>query len=290
MWARRHGGCGSISPEKPIIDMHVPFPRRPYSSPDYCSPVEAPLAPQIPSVGPIAVTVTSPGYDHLTAEAVRRFRRFSGLEVVVLPTSTEPAFAAKLNLDLFVAPRPIVFFDVDLWLLRPYDFRPLAKTGRWCAVPDPGAWNPRAFPHTDSVREGWEKDTYFNSGLFVCDLSQWNIREVFAMARQRLADCHAGNAPRPVDWTDQYFLNWAVQQQPGLLKRLPFALNFYKPAVDWGSYPSIPREIIGLHAAGTPVRDKLRVLEMQAAVFGGPTDPMIPEAVNHYYQRALLAE
>ena len=95
---------------------------------------------------------------------------------------------------------------------------------------------------------------------------------------------------RPVDWTDQYFLNWGVQRQKGLLKRLPFALNFYKPAVDWGSYPFIPREIIGLHAAGAPLRDKLQTLESQAAVFGGPTNSMLPEAVQHFYQRAFLAE
>lgn len=232
----------------------------------------------------IGVTITSPKYRHLTDEAVRRFRKHSGLDVIVLWSEEEPAFAAKLNLDLLVAPMPIVFFDVDLWLLRPFDFKALAKAGRFCAVPDPGAWNPLAFPHIDSKRNGWNKESYFNSGLFACDLARPEIRRVFADARRRFEECHANTAPAPVDWTDQFFLNWAIQQQPGLLKRLPFALNFYKKAVDWGSYPHIPREIVGLHAAGIPLEDKLENLRRQAAVFGEPIGPMHREAIDHHYQ------
>lgn len=234
----------------------------------------------------IGVTITSPKYAHLTDEAVKRFTAMTHLDVVVIQSQTEPAFAVKLNLDLLVAPRPIVFFDVDLWMLRPFDFHPLAATGRWSAVPDPGAHNPAAFPHTDSEANGWSKADYFNSGLFVCDLSRESHRDVFKAARWKLERCHAGREPRPKDWTDQFFLNWSVQRVPGLLNPLPFAMNFYKKAVDWGSYPAIPREIIGLHAAGVDVRDKLAALINQERVFGEPTSRMIPEAqAFHYNQR-----
>jgi hypothetical protein len=245
------------------------------------------IAPVIESTPAIGVTVSSPKYQALTDEAVRRFRAATGLDVVVLWSEQEPAFAAKLNLDLLVAARPIVFFDVDLWMLRPFDFLPLARSGRFCAVPEPGAWNPRAFPHGDSEREGWDKSTYFNSGLFVCDLAQPEVQRVFADARGRLSECHAKAARRPTDWTDQFYLNWAVQRQPGLLKRLPFSLNFYKKAVDWGSYPYIPREIIGLHAAGVPVEEKLEKLRREASVFGEPVGKMHAEAIAHHYERRL---
>lgn len=259
------------------------FWRKKTAESQYYAATPCTLARRIHPTEAIAVTITSPRYQHLTDEAVRRFQKHSGLDVVVLWSGQEPAFAAKLNLDLLVAPVPIVFFDVDLWLLRPFDFRSLAKSGRFCAVPDPGAWNPLAFPHTDCESNDWNKETYFNSGLFACDLSKPEIRRVFEDARRKLDACHHKTAPAPADWTDQFFLNWGLQQQPALFKRLPFALNFYKRAVDWGSYPHIPREIIGLHAAGVPVEEKLAKLRRESEVFGEPTGTMHPEAITHHF-------
>jgi len=253
----------------------------------YYPPAPATLARQIRPTEVLGVTITSPQYQHLTEEAVRRFHQQTGLDVAVLWSAQEPAFAVKLNLDLLLAPVPIVYFDVDLWMLRPFDFRPIAQAGRFAAVPDPGAWNPNAFPHIDSERFGWEKESYFNSGLFACDLGRPDIRQLFIEARARLDACHGDTTQAPADWTDQFFLNWAVQRQPGLFKRLPFALNFYKKAVDWGSYPHIPREIIGLHAAGVPLDEKLGKLRREAEVFGEPAGPMYAEAVRHHYRRRL---
>lgn len=254
----------------------------------YTNNMNPPTTPQITSTGPIGVTVTSPSYEHLTNEAVNRFRKHSGLEVIVLPCTSEPAFAHKLNLDLLVAPRKIVYFDIDLWLIRDFDFTSLANNGRFNAVPDPGAWNPFAFPHTDSVNEGWDKSEYFNSGLFICDLADPKIKKVFEDARKTLEECHNGKRRKPIDWTDQFFLNHSIQQQPGLLKRLPFQMNFYKKAVDWGSYPFIPRDIIGLHAAGEPKERKLEALHEQSKVLGSLNSEMISEAINHYYNQSFL--
>jgi hypothetical protein len=245
--------------------------------PDMRRAVQPPPSVVVPvnATAALGVTLVSPKYQHLAEEAVARFQKNTGLDVVILTAKEENSFAAKLNLDLMVAAVPIVFFDVDLWIIRKYDFSPLLKSGKWCAVPDPGSHNPHAFPHTDCQREGWNHDTYFNSGLFVCDLSRPDHRRVFQDARQRLTDVHEGLAGIPADWTDQYFLNWAIQQQPALLKRLPFELNFYKLAVDWGSYPHIPREVIGLHAAGRKPDEKLSTLKREAAVFGEPSSPML---------------
>lgn len=257
---------------------------RPHSRPSLLSRLGRPrrLAPELRCEGPVGVTLVSPGYEHLAEEAVRRFRVSTGLSVLVLHVEREPSYAAKLNLDLLVAPRPIVFFDVDLWMLRPHEFAPLAGSGRFGAVPDAGAWNPRTFPYADCEREGWDRADYFNSGLLVCDLARPEIRAVFAAARKRLADCHAGRQEAPADYGDQYFLNWAVRQQPGLLRRLPLELNFYKRVVDGGNYPHLPREIIGLHAAGIPLGEKLAALHAQAAVFGEPVLPMCPQAEAHF--------
>jgi hypothetical protein len=226
------------------------------------------------SEGAIGVTLVSPRYAHMEQEAVDRFRRNTGLECVIINTGNEkdPAFSAKLNLDLLVAARPIVFFDVDLWILRPVDFRELATSGKWCAVPDPCAHNLGSFCGKDSQREGWDPDTYFNSGLFACDLSRPEIRRVFEDARAQLDRVIVGEVPPPVDSTDQYYLNWAVHQQPDLLKPLPLHYNFFNIAVHHGDVTHIPVPLIGLHAAGVLLPQKLEVLRKQAFVFGPPED------------------
>lgn len=224
------------------------------------------LAPIIASEGYVGVTIVSPSYAHMAAEAVGRFQRNSGLEVITLHVTGEPSFAAKLNLDLLVAPRPIIFFDVDWWLLRKFDFADLG-TSSFQAVHDPGV-NGDGFPVLDCKREGWTGEQYFNSGFFACDLGRPEIRRVFADARARLAACHDGTAAKPADYGDQFFLNWAVAQQPGLVHLLDCRMNFFKSAVDWGYFPYIPGGIIGLHAAGLPVNQKLDVLRREASVFG----------------------
>lgn len=217
----------------------------------------------------VGVTVVSSRYAHMAREAVERFQKMTGLHVVVLHSVAEPAFSAKLNLDLLLAPRRVVFFDVDYWMLRPFDFSTL-PADRFSAVPDPGVGSANQFPAKDCARQGWAPETYFNSGLFVCNLAQPEIRQVFSDARARLTGCHTVAFESPADWTDQFFFNWAVQQQPGLFNPLPIALNFYKVAADGGNLAHIPAQIIGLHAAGVSVERKLEALRQQAAVFGPP--------------------
>jgi hypothetical protein len=227
---------------------------------------------RILSEGPIGVTLVSPDFEHLAQEAVSRFRRNTGLECVVIHTGQKAisCFGAKLNLDLLLAPRPIVFFDADLWIIRPVELTELATSGKWCAVPDPCAYGDGGFPAGDVRREGWDPNTYFNSGFFACDLSRPEIRRVFSDARAHLERVHAGDIVPPVDSTDQFYLNWAVQQQPGLFHPLPLAINFFQIAIHHGSLEQIPAKIIGLHAAGVPLERKLAVLGKQAAVYGPP--------------------
>lgn len=231
---------------------------------------------RIMSEGAIGVTIVSPKYAHLAEEAVTRFRRCAGLDAVIVWSEAEPAYAAKLNLDLLIAPRPIIFFDADLWFLRPVEFREVAASGRWCAVPDPCATHPETFCGKDVTASRWEPATYFNSGLFACDLARPEIRQVFADARARLEAVHSGAAPAPADTTDQYYLNWAVQQQPPLFKPLPLHLNFFMVAAHHGSLAHIPAEITGLHAAGVPTPRKLEILKLQAQVFGPVAQPAKP--------------
>jgi len=230
---------------------------------------------------PIAVTLVSPSYKKLACEAVKRFRRHSGLEVKEIVVKKEPCFDAKLSLDLLCKRDRVVFFDSDYYLLR--RLRISGPSSSILAVHDPSVWNPHAFPHTDCERFGMDKRRYFNTGFFVCDLRLDSHREMFRLARKVYGECVEMKREKPVDWTDQFFLNFSVQQLGIPVTFLPFAFNFYKKAVDWGSFPYIPREIVGLHGAGVPVGMKFQVLREQACVFGEECAEMSDEAVKFHH-------
>jgi hypothetical protein len=208
-------------------------------------------------------------------------RRHSGLEVKEIVVKSEPCFERKLHLDLLCPKDRLVFFDSDYYLLR--RLRVSGPSSSFIAVHDPSVWNPHAFPHTDCERFGLDKRRYFNTGFFVCDLRVELHRRVFQLARQMYAECTEMKREKPVDWTDQFFLNAAVQQLGVPVTFLPFAFNFYKKAVDWGSFPYIPREIVGLHGAGIPVGQKFQALRAQATVFGEECSEMSEEAIRFHH-------
>jgi hypothetical protein len=245
-------------------------------------------APIVHAGGPVGVTVASPSFEPMVFEAVRRFHRFTGLDTVILHTATEPGFAAKLNLDQLVGPRRIVFYDADWWALRPLPLlnKALASRAFW-GVHCPGTFNPLSFPHTDCERLGMDKEDYINTGFFVCDLGNFEHRQVFVKARELHAAAVQGRASVPVDWTDQAWINLALQRLAVFQAKFPFSYNYYKRAVDWGNVPYHPREIYGLHAAGIAVSEKLKHLRDMESIFGEPVGPITPEAQSHHFDRTF---
>lgn len=236
----------------------------------------------------IGVTVVTPAYKHLEKEAVKRFREFTGLSVQVIRCKDDQGFFAKLELDRECPRTRIVFFDVDYWLLRPMHPQQWCPMS-WVAVQDSAVYNPHAFPHTDCESHQLDKRRYFNSGMFTCNLAVDQHRQVFQEARKLRKRVASKKDPAPVDVTDQYYLNAAVQKINPSTGLMPTRFNFYKKASDWGQLPYIPREIVGLHAAGEPLQNKLEALRQQSAVFGGGTCPVWVEAAlaNQSYQFEL---
>ena len=231
----------------------------------------------------IGVTVVTPAYKHLEKEAVARFKKHTGLPVKVIRCKDADGFKTKLDLDRHCPQTRVVFFDVDLWLLRPMDplknWSPLA----WMAVNDRAVFNVHAFPHTDCGSHQMHKMRYFNSGLIGINLALQHHRDVFKEARRLHRLVKSKKMKAPVDVTDQFYLNKAVQDLNIGQAMMPEKFNFYMKSADWGQSPCIPREIVGLHAAGEPLKRKLKALREQAAVFERPTGPMLEEAAfnNH---------
>lgn len=225
----------------------------------------------------IAVTVVTPSYRHLEKEAVRRVKKFTGLPVKVIRCKDKDGFMKKLELDRECGRQRIMFFDVDWYALRAFDPKTWCdKT--WLAVGDSAVFNPHAFPNTDCGLFGLQKLQYFNSGFFICNLALKEHRQVFQRARQIRSRVVRKSMHKPVDVTDQFYLNKAVQDIGVAMNLVPLKFNFYLKASHWGQVPYIPRDIIGLHAAGYKVEEKQRALQVQAEVFTSELLRVCPEA------------
>lgn len=228
---------------------------------------------------PIGVTVITPAYRKVGREAVRRFKKFTGLDVIVLKGRDSDGFDLKLRLDQLLPNRPIVFFDADYWLLRKVDMKGICSTGVWLGVQDTTIHHPHCFPYKDCAENGLDKHRYINTGFFVCDLSKTEHRQVFVKAR-RTRKAYLAGKQKSYDHTDQFHINKGMEGIPLIL--LPLSYNFFTFASREGCC-QIPREIIGLHGAGARTKEKYDVLMSESKVFGRETQPMWDDAVKHAY-------
>lgn len=238
-----------------------------------------------------AVTIISPSYESVGREAVRRMKKFSGLQVKVIECSDEEGFETKLNLDMIMDRGKFVFFDSDYWLLRELPLDSWDGSA-WLAVNDPGVFAPYAFPFSDCKREGMDREKYWNSGFFCCDTRRPEHRAVFQEARALRKRVLNGTAKKPDDFGDQYYLNMACQKLAVPMVLLPFVFNFYRHMISGGCFPFIPAEVIGLHAAGVPVKakkqgqeDKLTHLNYMSKALSYPTINYQDDAMRYAWAK-----
>jgi hypothetical protein len=238
----------------------------------------------------IGVTVSTPSYRHLEKDAVSRFKKHSGLKVKVIRRRTDvEGFRAKLQLDLEVGQKRIVFFDLDWWALNTLDF--IAWDGReLMAVHDPAVFHPDSFCHKDCFEGPARLDQlrYFNTGFFAVDFRRPEMRKVFEIARRTEQDVLAGKREKPSDHTDQYYINHGALAAGIPVKYLPASYNYYDKAALWGFIPHRPRFVVGLHAAGEKVGDKLSALKAQETIWGRAHSPVRPESL--LYQHVMCHE
>ena len=227
----------------------------------------------------IAVTVVTPSYRHLEKEAVRRVKKFTGLPVKVIRCKDKDGFFKKLELDKECGRQRVLFFDCDLWLTMPIDFKSFDPTC-FFAVHDAGIYNPQIFPRQDCDLYKMDMMRYFNSGLMLINFSIPEHRKVFQKARLFARQVKSGKLPKPFDKTDQLFINMGVQSTNPNLSLLPQKFNYYHFGWEYGQIQNIPRGIIGLHAAGVLLKDKLSALQDQERVLCNIKRPMWPDAIS----------
>lgn len=230
---------------------------------------------------PIAAMVVSPSYRSLAREAMRRVKKFTGLEVQELRCGDKEGFEMKLHLDRVCRNKQVLIIDADLWILRPWNLSQLMGSPSLVCCHDSAVWNPHSFCWKDCHDNGLDKFSYFNSGMMIWDFQRKEHCEVFKMAR---ASWRSSKIKRE-DKSDQFHLNRAVMNLRIPITFLHERHNCYTLASVWGQTSSIPREIIGLHAAGVPLKMKHDVLRAESSVFGRVHQEMCPEAIRWNYAK-----
>lgn len=220
----------------------------------------------------VCVTICTPAYEHLRKPAIAAFKKHLGLPVIVIDCADEDGFASKMQLDLLIGPRKIVFCDIDWRPLR--EFPKVWESGEWCAVRDYGASHPDTFASHDIKVHKLDHLSYWNSGFFTCDLSKPWHQAVFVTARAIWRDVQEKKRKRVGDFGDQFYLNAAMVELGMLASLLPAGYNWLHRYMSNGMRGFQPRVIHAVHAAGYGLGEKGTHLAAFESMFNYPVSPL----------------
>lgn len=222
----------------------------------------------------VGCTVITPEYAEIGLMAVERFKRHTGLDVVILWRQTrEEAFIAKLEIPFTLAPQSICYFDSDLWVIRDCDLAQFNASPFFLAVKDPGVVDVAdekhkgSFPVLDAQLLGFDPSLYVNGGIWITDTRRPDHVAAFEIARQLYQEKLNGLWKDYKDYGEQGFLNAGIQRSGVPQQFLPQTWNYWTMAYQGGLVKSIPWGIIGLHAAGFGLQHKKEhLLTMEKAL------------------------
>lgn len=214
----------------------------------------------------LGVTIASPGYFELANEAARRFRKYSGLDALVITTDRNDSYDMKYILPL-LGTRTLVFFDADLWFIRQVSFARFANLNGIAAVQDATRHSFHGtFCLQDALGLDMPPDRYINTGFMVINPRLPAVAEAFRLASALMAQRRAGEV-KTLDVTEQSLLNAAFYRSGVDMHFLPDEWNFWPMAWKHKFYDRLPMEPYCIHAAGVPLDQKAEFLARHTAVF-----------------------
>lgn len=197
-----------------------------------------------------AVTVISPGFEDVGAEAVARFEQHAQMKVTVLRCAETEAHRVKLQAFADAAENGWrVFFDSDLWFVRPCADEMRQLAGPWIA----GCPIPPGLAVEQGERLGYDPRCRVNTGFVVFDptLPHWHEAMKLALNLQQ----HLG------DHCDEIYLNAA-------LHRFHIPVRMIDSGWNWclldnhSGYTT--DKVWNIHAAGISARQKHAALQAAA--------------------------
>lgn len=214
----------------------------------------------------LGVTIASPGYFELANEAAARFRKYSGLDALVITTDRNNSYDMKYILPL-LGTRTLVFFDADLWFIRQVSFARFANLNGIAAVQDATRHSYHGtFCLQDAISLDMPPERYVNTGFMVINPRLPAVAEAFRLASALMAQRRAGEI-KILDVTEQSLLNAAFYRSNVDMCFLPDEWNFWPVAWKYKFYDRLPMEPYCIHAAGVPLAEKADFLAKHAAVF-----------------------
>lgn len=214
----------------------------------------------------LGVTIASPGYFELANEAAARFRKYSGLDALVITTDRNDSYDMKYILPL-LGTRTLVFFDADLWFIRQVSFARFANLNGIAAVPDATRHSFHGtFCLQDALGLDVPPDRYVNTGIMIINPRVPAVAEAFRLASALMARRRAGEI-KTLDVTEQSILNAAFHRSGVEINFLADEWNFWPMAWKHKFYDRIPMEPYCIHAAGVPLAEKAEFLARHTAVF-----------------------
>lgn len=211
------------------------------------------------------ITLASPGYFNLANEAARRFRKYTGMDCLVITTDRADSYDAKLALPN-LGDRTLCFIDSDLWMIRPVNLDPFRQMNGVAAVPEAGRHLIHSFCIHDCETLEVPMDRYVNAGLMIINPRVPAVQEAFNIAAQILAESRAGiNVLK--DYGEQSALNAGFLRAGVQMTFLGDEWNFWPKAWHWKCYDELPLHPYSIHAAGVPLPQKEQFLKEQCKVW-----------------------
>lgn len=220
-----------------------------------------------PSV--IGVTLADEEYMPMACEAVKRWKRYSGQECLILSCERDTSWWSKYDLAALLGPVKICFFDADVWAVNPYPLDDMWKPGfDLQVVRDPGVNDSKAFPHYDCMLFDIEPARYFNGGWFTCDLANPKVIAWLNTARELTIQVKNCALPQWNDFGEQTSLNVAAATVGLDIEYMDPGFSFFHKAWKHKTLTH-PESIYAVHAAGYfGVEEKLHALFNLARTYG----------------------
>lgn len=201
----------------------------------------------------IGVTMFTDSHYELAQEAIRRFKKHTGLSVVGIHLNEKKSnsFLRKLWICDYVA-SSAVFFDSDLWFNEDFDFSQFEGEESVFGVLDPGWNNKDCFVYQDSISHGLNMWKYINTGLFV--FNKRHHSHIFELAKK------LHKSRKVNDFGEQTYFNIALQETSSSVVLLEDGLNYFFKEDPLLIQSTNKETAIAFHAAAFAHPDKFNQL------------------------------